>query len=167
LNAGGEIIGGDWLSKDRPDFLWTVKPPVFKDPYYKNIYDLYSKSLNKETALSELNGLKLGDFAYHDGEKRALGRVAKIQQNGLIHLVLSNGSVTEQGFYFWNVKKALQQYDGISIGAEVYVYEKRFGPLKTGKTRKKAAAFLSDGTLIVDDGNKYPPRLWKNIAEWP
>jgi hypothetical protein len=26
IDRGGKIIGGEWISKDRPDFLWTVKP---------------------------------------------------------------------------------------------------------------------------------------------
>lgn len=26
INNNGQIIGGDWRSKDRPDFLWLVKP---------------------------------------------------------------------------------------------------------------------------------------------
>ena len=36
LNATGEIIGGDWASEDRPDFLWLVNPPeTFLGPFEK------------------------------------------------------------------------------------------------------------------------------------
>lgn len=33
LNAAGEIIGGEWISEDRPDFLWTMQQPSFTGEY--------------------------------------------------------------------------------------------------------------------------------------
>jgi hypothetical protein len=32
LNASGEIIGGAWISEDRPDFMWDVKKANFDQP---------------------------------------------------------------------------------------------------------------------------------------
>ncbi len=34
LDADGNIIGGEWLSSERPDFLWLMtKPPFFMEPF--------------------------------------------------------------------------------------------------------------------------------------
>ena len=42
LNDAGEIIGGEWLTSERPDFLWTKDRPVFAGPFIKlgELYDL-------------------------------------------------------------------------------------------------------------------------------
>ncbi len=42
LNDAGEIIGGEWLTSERPDFLWTKDRPVFAGQFAKlgEIYDL-------------------------------------------------------------------------------------------------------------------------------
>ena len=40
LNAKGEIIGGDWESKERPDFLWVKDKETFEHAYYGNIKSL-------------------------------------------------------------------------------------------------------------------------------
>lgn len=40
LNNHGQIIGGDWLSHDRPDFIWVNKKEEFKHQYYGKILDL-------------------------------------------------------------------------------------------------------------------------------
>lgn len=44
LNADQEIIGGTWLTYDRPDFLWFQQKPIFKD-YYQGIEKLYQLSI--------------------------------------------------------------------------------------------------------------------------
>ncbi len=44
LNASGEIIGGEWLSEDRPDFIWKSAPVPFKG-YFKDLEKLYKKSV--------------------------------------------------------------------------------------------------------------------------
>lgn len=44
LNSTGEIIGGEWLQYDRPDFLWTQPPPVF-DGYFKSVLAIYQAAL--------------------------------------------------------------------------------------------------------------------------
>ena len=31
LNSKGEIIGGDWISEGRPDFIWLQKAPSSKE----------------------------------------------------------------------------------------------------------------------------------------
>ncbi|MEN8906495.1 MAG: hypothetical protein ABF289_11110 [Clostridiales bacterium] len=42
LNANNEIIGGSWISKSHPDFLWQQEIPEFIDNYkiIENIYNL-------------------------------------------------------------------------------------------------------------------------------
>ncbi|MBM4250460.1 MAG: hypothetical protein FJ146_00635 [Deltaproteobacteria bacterium] len=45
LDGRGKIIGGAWLSTDRPDFIWTQEPPVFAG-YYQRLGELYQLSLN-------------------------------------------------------------------------------------------------------------------------
>lgn len=43
LNAQNEVIGGAWISADRPDFLWTQEPSAFEGKW-KTLGDLYSQS---------------------------------------------------------------------------------------------------------------------------
>ncbi len=44
LNASGEIVGGEWISPDRPGFLWIQDPIKFLPPMEK-LKDLYSLSI--------------------------------------------------------------------------------------------------------------------------
>ena len=45
LNQNGEIIGGEWISQTRPDFLWIPNGSNFSNSgYYKNIETLYNYS---------------------------------------------------------------------------------------------------------------------------
>jgi hypothetical protein len=47
LDANGTIIGGDWLTENRPDFLWVQSTPRWVG-YYAGIHDIYKASLNHE-----------------------------------------------------------------------------------------------------------------------
>lgn len=47
LNDVGQIIGGEWLTEDRPDFVWTKERPQFKD-YYAPLAALYDLSQTAE-----------------------------------------------------------------------------------------------------------------------
>lgn len=40
LNANGEIIGGDWISFDRPDYMWIMKKEGFFDDF-KRLGEVY------------------------------------------------------------------------------------------------------------------------------
>jgi hypothetical protein len=40
LDSSGKIIGGEWLSKDRPDFLWFKQKDQFSG-YWSGIKDIY------------------------------------------------------------------------------------------------------------------------------
>ena len=44
LNADGEIIGGEWISADHPDFLWTQSAPDLTDGYFRELADIYAAS---------------------------------------------------------------------------------------------------------------------------
>lgn len=44
LNAAGDIIGGEWISDDRPDFLWFAEKPKFSD-YYANLENIYNQAI--------------------------------------------------------------------------------------------------------------------------
>ncbi len=44
INHKGDIIGGEWISEDRPDFLWKQDRPSFSG-YFKKLEDLYNKSI--------------------------------------------------------------------------------------------------------------------------
>jgi hypothetical protein len=41
LNAAGHIIGGEWVSVERPDFLWRQTAPIFNG-YFTQLGNLYS-----------------------------------------------------------------------------------------------------------------------------
>lgn len=40
LNANGEILGGEWLSADHPDFFWTQSTPTFSG-YFAQLSQIY------------------------------------------------------------------------------------------------------------------------------
>lgn len=44
INAQGNIIGGEWISEDRPDFLWKQEVPRFAR-YFQGLQKIYSRSL--------------------------------------------------------------------------------------------------------------------------
>jgi hypothetical protein len=44
LNKEGRIIGGEWISETRPDFLWKNKASRFKG-YFAKLKDIYEKSV--------------------------------------------------------------------------------------------------------------------------
>lgn len=46
LDAGGNIIGGEWATSDRPDFLWTQGAPRFVG-YYAAVNDIYRASIGR------------------------------------------------------------------------------------------------------------------------
>lgn len=46
LDRGGNIIGGDWLSSDHPDFVWVQARPVFTG-YFAEIENIYNLSIHQ------------------------------------------------------------------------------------------------------------------------
>lgn len=46
LNSSGEIIGGEWLTENRPDFMWKEQTPGF-DGYYSELKDIYEASIRE------------------------------------------------------------------------------------------------------------------------
>lgn len=46
INANGDIIGGEWLEYERPDFLWIQERPEFVG-HYKEIGKIYHSSLSE------------------------------------------------------------------------------------------------------------------------
>jgi len=45
LDKKGNIIGGEWISKNRPDFVWKQSLPAFRG-YFKPLKEIYEKSMN-------------------------------------------------------------------------------------------------------------------------
>lgn len=54
LNQNDEIIGGTWISNDRPDFLWNRSKPKFTDKY-RIFKQLYTKSTKQASEASEVS----------------------------------------------------------------------------------------------------------------
>ncbi|MCX6111320.1 MAG: hypothetical protein NTZ90_17125 [Proteobacteria bacterium] len=48
LNAAGGIIGGEWLSNERPDFLWTQGMPLFEGEF-QLLGKIYGKATDPAT----------------------------------------------------------------------------------------------------------------------
>ncbi len=46
LNAAGEIVGGEWITFERPDFIWMQEKPSFFG-YLSGIEDLYKPGLRR------------------------------------------------------------------------------------------------------------------------
>ena len=44
LNKNNEIIGGEWISDERPDFLWKQTTPEFSG-FFKQLEEIYNKSI--------------------------------------------------------------------------------------------------------------------------
>lgn len=44
LNSDGDIVGGDWVSYDRPDFLWYKEKDVFAG-YWEKLNEIYRESV--------------------------------------------------------------------------------------------------------------------------
>jgi hypothetical protein len=44
LDAAGKIIGGRWITEDRPDFAWRESTPVFQG-YFRVLKNIYEQSL--------------------------------------------------------------------------------------------------------------------------
>jgi len=45
LNAQGNIIGGEWISEDRPDFLWNQTLPAWEG-FFAPLEEIYNASIN-------------------------------------------------------------------------------------------------------------------------
>lgn len=52
LSNDGKILGGDWESEHRPDFLWMQEKPDFEG-YYSKIEDIYNASIASAAAFPE------------------------------------------------------------------------------------------------------------------
>lgn len=55
LNTQGQIIGGDWISEERPDFAWH-EPLANLEPEFKGINEVYDASLGPNHIESPLTG---------------------------------------------------------------------------------------------------------------
>jgi hypothetical protein len=55
LNAGGEIIGGEWITPLHPDFMWTQPAPAEFKLYFSKLGELYDASLKSNPAMDLLS----------------------------------------------------------------------------------------------------------------
>lgn len=55
LNAGGEIIGGEWITPLHPDFLWTQPAPGQFKQYFSKLDELYAASMKSNPATDLLS----------------------------------------------------------------------------------------------------------------
>jgi hypothetical protein len=63
LSKSGKIVGGAWISEDRPDFLWSKTAPVLRDTSasysasiikWSKLQEIYDASMSAETELENL-----------------------------------------------------------------------------------------------------------------
>lgn len=52
LDGDGQIIGGSWVSYDRPDFVWKQDRPKFEG-YFKTLGKIYDLSINQHSVSDE------------------------------------------------------------------------------------------------------------------
>jgi hypothetical protein len=52
LNANDEIVGSEWMSSERPDFLWFADRPNFTG-YFSALGDIYAASTSGRDSLNE------------------------------------------------------------------------------------------------------------------
>lgn len=75
LNNMGEIIGGEWLSEARPDFIWKQQTPKFSG-FFKDLEKIYKKSVSYledntgGSGLDEENGEMEEEVGRESGENR-------------------------------------------------------------------------------------------------
>jgi len=61
LDNEGNIVGGEWISESRPDFIWKQKLPRFQR-FFKPLKELYIKSIERKKSLISLwNSLENGE----------------------------------------------------------------------------------------------------------
>lgn len=48
INSSGHIIGGEWISEDRPDFLWKRESPKFAN-YFQGLQKIYLHSIEDDS----------------------------------------------------------------------------------------------------------------------
>ncbi|MEE2742424.1 MAG: hypothetical protein VYD54_00865, partial [Bdellovibrionota bacterium] len=61
IDSEGKIIGGEWLTENRPDFIWKQETPKFSG-YFKDLEKIYKKSvsyLKEETSEEETEAERL------------------------------------------------------------------------------------------------------------
>ena len=58
LDRNGIILGGEWITAERPDFVWLPRPSNFNNSgYYRNIEYLYNRSLPADRGPDPLAGI--------------------------------------------------------------------------------------------------------------
>ncbi|RLA64283.1 MAG: hypothetical protein DRQ88_11245, partial [Epsilonproteobacteria bacterium] len=80
LNRNDQIIGGEWISEERPDFIWKNRPTKFKG-YFKELEGLYNKSV------TYLNPTKYSEKLKSKMQK--IGKVELIKKNFISKMKVS------------------------------------------------------------------------------
>lgn len=47
LDQGGDVLGGKWITENRPDFLWVQQKPAFRG-YFENMTEIYEAAITEQ-----------------------------------------------------------------------------------------------------------------------
>lgn len=135
IDKNNKIIGGEWISAEKPDFIWTTNEPAFSDPYFGNIKSIYEKSVKKEApnAVPEedrnsdetnaparsFDGISVGDLVVETYQTRSIVKVVEVSEDGKFYVTGgdegSGGDWYSRGYLL----KLVKSYDGISVDDNV------------------------------------------------
>lgn len=145
LDADGNIIGGEWLSKKRPDFLWSYgKRDFFKNEtssYYKTMEKLYKKSTDDSLKFVS----KFEDYLTPGSEIFSNRHTYKVKN------VLTTGDVLTQTNRFIknsDLSVSVDKYNGFKVGDTVMQLGYRSSIEKIKKifySKQKIVVFLENG----------------------
>lgn len=145
LDKDDNILGGEWLSSDHPDFLWSQQVPRFSHEYYGKIQDVYKKSLEEFKPILELDGIKVGDLVLETYEHNSLVTVSKIRENGDFFLTGGDEGVAGDWYSQKYIHAFVDELDGFKIGETV---------LKTSGSTLGRIERLAQGSLaLITDTN--------------
>ncbi len=123
LDKNDNIIGGEWISEDRPDFIWTMSEPKFTDEYYAGIKTIYTKSLSRgdvgNTDIKSLDGISVGDQVLETYNTSSVATVKAISSEGYYYLTGGDEGSAGDWYSRKNIQKLVKSYDGVTRDTRV------------------------------------------------
>ncbi len=108
LNQDDEIIGGRWLSFERPDFIWDEDVPNFKG-FFAPLEDIYNKSIAyAKPSLWEDKIDKIKKLGHSRIHAREFIRKAKVEVTKSKMMKASKKEIIKRQFVIEAAKKALE-----------------------------------------------------------
>lgn len=123
LDRKDNIIGGEWISEERPDFIWTMSEPKFSDEYYSGIKTIYTKSISRDNIenkeIKSLDGISVGDQVLETYYTSSIVTVKAISSGGYYYLTGGDEGSAGDWYSRKNIQKLVESYDGVTRNTKV------------------------------------------------